>query len=143
MCHAMCPTCPHYSVVFLSCHLSVLLSFCPVLYLSYCLSDLLSFCCCWLLGYLSLTTHTCIMPCVICHAMCPTCPHYSVVFLSCFLSVICHEMCPTCPHCSVVFLICCISVLLSFCTAVFLSCCLSNLLPFSHIIVNFSHTIIL
>ena len=31
---------------------------------------------------------SCIMPCVICHAMCPTCPHYSVVLLFCFLSVI-------------------------------------------------------
>merc|ERR1712107_297573 len=61
----------------------ILLSFSPVVFLICCLSVVVGFWVTYLSQHMS-----CIMPCVICHAMCPTCPHYSVVFLFCFLSVI-------------------------------------------------------
>ena len=136
--HAMC----HMAYVMpcaLLAHI-ILLSFCPVVFLICCPSDLLSFC-----------------P-VICHAMCPTCPHYSVVFLSCCLSVLLfcrlsaapyvlyNAMCPMSSHvhylpmllfCLVVFLSFYLSDLLSLCPVISLSCGLFVLLSFSPVVCLF------
>ena len=106
-----------YNIVyfFLPCCLPVLLSVCPFVYLCCCLP---TFCLSTLLSFFLIVSASCSLS--VLFSLCP------VVFLSYFMPLIqYHAMYPTCPCGSVVFLSCCLSILLSLCPVVFLYCCLS------------------